>query len=150
MRMMTPIAAAILLGLSSPVLAQSPAPSAPAAKSAADIAFESRAQAFQSRMSQMQVDYQAAITGAGGDQTRGMADVEVVLTRYQPDIDRFIADFNAYIDARATAAPDDAARQELMSVKDAVGPSLRGMADDLRNGAREALSPDPAPGTAPQ
>ena len=142
------LAASAVLAFAAPALAQEApaAPPAAEAPSAASIAMEARGEAFKARMALMQGELETAITGAGSDQARGMAEVDAILARYQPDIDGFIADFDAFIDAEAAAETDEAKRSEMAAAKMGVRAALGGMSAQIRAGAQAALT---AQATAP-
>ena len=142
------LAATAVLAIATPALARQvpAAPPVAEARSAAEVAFEARGEAFQARMEQMQAELETAITGAGADQARGMAEVDAILARYQPEIDGFITDFEAFIDAEAGAEPDETKRAQMTGAKTGVRMALSGMPDQIRAGARAALA---AQATAP-
>src|SRR5690606_10769665 len=136
------LAASAALAFAAPALAQdAPAgPPAAEAKSAAKIAFEARREAFQARMEQMQGELEAAVAGAGADQTRGMADVDAILARYQPEIDGFVAEFEAFLDAESAASPDKLPPAEAESAKAGVRAALAALPAQIRTGAQSALA----------
>ncbi|WP_339932570.1 hypothetical protein [uncultured Brevundimonas sp.] len=140
--MIKALSLAAALAFATPALAGMVPQAAPAAaaKSAEEVAFEARAEVFKARMAQMNTEFEAAVDGAGGDQTRGMAAVNAVLARYQPDIAAFLTDFDQFIDSQAAGAPDDAARQGMGAAKTAVRQSLEAMPDQMRAGARTAIA----------
>ncbi|HYD26414.1 translation initiation factor IF-2 [Brevundimonas sp.] len=142
------LAASAVLAFAAPAIAQDApaAPPAAEAPSAAEVAMEARGEAFKARMELMQGELETAITGAGSDQARGMADVDAILARYQPDIDSFIADFETFIDAEAAAETDEAKRAEMSAAKMGVRAALSGIPGQIRAGAQAALS---AQATAP-
>ena len=142
------LAASAVLAFAAPALAQDApaAPPAAEAKSAAEIAFEARGEAFKARMEQMQTELEAAVTGAGPDQAKGMADVDAILARFQPEIESFITDFEAFIDAEAGAEPDETKRAEMSGAKTGVRMALSGLPAQIRAGAQAALT---AQATAP-
>ncbi|WP_332657091.1 hypothetical protein [Brevundimonas sp.] len=142
------LAASAALAFAAPALAQDApaAPPAAEAKSAAAIAFEARGEVFQTRMAQMQGELEAAVTGAGADQTRGMADVDAIIARYQPEIDGFIVDFETFIDAEAAAETDETKRAQMTGAKASVRAALSGLPAQIRAGAQTALT---AQATAP-
>jgi hypothetical protein len=109
---------------------------------------EAKAQAFEARLSQMQPELEAAVKASGGDQTKGMADVDAVLARYRPDIEGFAVALETFFDGQMATAPDDATRQQLTAAKAQVGPMLRGIPDQIRAGAPEAIASMAAPQTA--
>ncbi|WP_417230858.1 hypothetical protein [Brevundimonas sp.] len=115
-------------------------PAAAETKSPEEIVFDARAEAFKARMAQMKLEFSAAVDGAAGDQSRGMAAVEVVLARYQPDISAFLDDFDRFIASEAAGAPDDMARQGLDAAKTAVHQAIEGLPDQMRAEARTAIA----------
>jgi hypothetical protein len=149
MSMRIVLAASALLAFAAPALAQepqAPTPVAASAKSAAEIAFEAKGEAFKTRMEQMQTELEAAVTAAGADQVKGMADVDAILARYQPDIDSFITEFEAFIDAEAASETDETKRAELSGAKMGIRAALSGLPAQIRAGAQAALT---AQATAP-
>ena len=140
---MIPLIAVAVLAVAAPALArQNPPPAAvaEAPKTAEEIAFQARADAFKIRMMQMQSEFQAAVAGAQGDEARGLAAVDAVLARYQPDVAAFLGDFDRFIDTQVATAPDDTSRQALTAAKTAVRQSLEGMPAQMRAGARTAIA----------
>lgn len=145
------LAAAAVLAFAAPAIAQEapPAPPAAEAKSAAEIAFEAKGEAFQARMEQMQTELERAITGAGSDQAKGMADVDAIIARYQPEVDTFITDFEAFIDSEAATAPDEATRAQLEGAKTGVRAALSSLPAQIRAGAEAALTAQATAAAAP-
>ncbi|MFN3930356.1 MAG: translation initiation factor IF-2 [Brevundimonas sp.] len=147
------LAASAALAFAAPALAQD-APAAPAAAAAeapspAAIALEAQGEAFKGRMDEMKVEIEAAIAGAGSDQAKGMADVDAILARYQPDIDGFVVAFGTFIDAEAAAATDESERAELTGAKAGVETALSSIPAQVRAAAQAALAAQAAPPTAP-
>ena len=137
------LAAAATLAFAAPAFAQeaaAPAPAAAPAKSAAELEMEAKAQAFEARMGQLQPELEAAIMASGGDQTKGMADVDAVLARYQPDIEGFATQLEAFIDGEIATTTDEAKRQEMTAARAQVGPALRGIPAQIRAGAAQAIA----------
>ena len=137
------LAATATLAFAAPAFAQeaaAPAPAAAPAKSAAEIEMEAKAQAFEARMGQLQPELEAAIMASGGDQTKGMADVDAVLARYQPDIEGFATQLEAFIDGEIATTTDEAKRQEMTAARAQVGPALRGIPAQIRAGAAQAIA----------
>ena len=140
------LAASAVLAFAAPAFAQdAPAPAAPPAAaaeapSAAELELEAKGEAFKARMALMQGEIEAAVTGAGSDQAKGLADVDAILARYQPDIEGFIVAFEAYIDTESAAAPDEATRAEMQGAKTTMRTALGGLPAQIREGAREALA----------
>lgn len=146
------LAATATLAFAAPAFAQeapvaAPAPAEAPAKSAAEIEMEAKAQAFEARMAQLQPELEAAITASGGDQTKGMADVDAVLARFQPDIEGFATELEAFIDSEIATTTDDAKRQGMTAARAEVGPALRGIPAQIRAGAAQAIA---AQAAAPQ
>jgi len=145
------LAASAVLAFAAPAIAQD-APAAPPvaeAKSANEIAFEAKGEAFQARMEQMQGELEAAVTGAGTDQAKGMADVDAIIARYQPEVDAFIVEFESFIDTEAGSAPDDATRAQLEGAKTGVRMALTGLPAQIRAGAQAALTAQATAAAAP-
>lgn len=146
------LAASAVLAFAAPALAQE-APAAPAAAAPAEeapspaaIELEAKGEAFKVRMDEMKAEIEAAIAGAGTDQAKGMADVDAILVRYQPDIDGFVAAFGTFIDAEAAAAPTEDERAELIGAKASVEAALSSIPVQVRAAAEAAMA---AQATAP-
>ncbi|WP_292032003.1 MULTISPECIES: hypothetical protein [unclassified Brevundimonas] len=153
------LAATATLAFAAPALAQeapaaapqASAPAVPAApKSAEELAMEAKADAFEARMAQMQPELEAAVRGSGGDQAKGLADVNVVLARYQPDIEAFATAVEGFFDAQIAASTDDAAKQQMTAARAQVGPALRGIPDQIRAGVPQAIASLNAAPATPQ
>lgn len=147
------LAASAVLAFAAPALAQE-APAAPAAAEAetpspAAIELEAKGEAFKVRMDEMKAEIETAIAGAGTDQTKGLADVDAILARYQPDIDGFVAAFDTFIDAEAAAAPNETERAELLGAKAGVGAALSGLPGQVRAAAEAALAAQATAAAAP-
>ncbi|MBI2261466.1 MAG: translation initiation factor IF-2 [Caulobacterales bacterium] len=147
------LAASAVLAFAAPAFAQdAPAapPAAAEAPSAAALELEAKGEAFKARMTLMQGEIEAAITGAGSDQAKGLADVDAILARYQPDIDGLIVAFDAFIDAEAASAPDEATKTEMQEAKTAMRTALSGLPAQVRGAAQSALAAQAAaPAAAP-
>jgi hypothetical protein len=149
------LAATATLAFAAPVFAQeapaaAPAPAEAPAKSAAEVEMEAKAQAFEARMAQLQPELEAAITASGGDQTKGMADVDAILARYQPEIEGFAAQLEAFIDSEIAATTDESKRQQMTAARAQVGPALRGIPAQIRAGAAQAIAAQAAAPATPQ
>lgn len=144
------LAATVALAVAAPALAQdtsaaSPPPAAAptaveTAKSPEVLAFEARSEAFGARLTQFQTELEAAIAASGGDQTKGMTEVEIILARYEPEIDAFVPELEAFYDRQIAAAADDAQRQALTTAKTANSTFLRGMVDHARTVAPQFIT----------
>ena len=148
------LAASAVLAFAAPALAQE-APAAPAAAAPAEappspaaIELEAKGEAFKARMDEMKGEIETAVAGAGADQDKGMADVDAILVRYQPDIDGFIAAFDTFIDAESAAAPDETRRAELQGAKAGVRAALSSLPAQVRAAAQTALAAQAAPPAA--
>lgn len=149
------LAATATLAFAAPAFAQeapaaAPAPAEAPAKSAAEVEMEAKAQAFEARMAQLQPELEAAIIASGGDQTKGMADVDAVLARYQPEIEGFAAQLEAFIDSEIAATTDENKRQQMTAARAQVGPALRGIPAQIRAGAAQAIAAQAAAPATPQ
>lgn len=145
------LAASAALAFAAPALAQNApaAPPAAEAKSAAEIAMDAKGEAFGVRMDQLQTELAAAVTAAGADQVKGMADVDAILARYQPDIETFMNDFDAFIDEMAAAEQDETKRAEMANAKVGVRAALGGLPAQMRAGAEIALQAQATAAAAP-
>lgn len=148
------LAASATLAFAAPAFAQDAPPARPAAaeapapapvKSAEEVEMEARAEAFQARMTQMGPELEAAVKASGGDQTKGMADIDAVLARYQPDIESFASALDAFFDAQIASAPDDATREQMTAAKGQAGPMLRAVPEQIRAQAAQAITAQGAP-----
>ena len=148
----TPVFAAPVFAQEAPAAAPAPVdvPAPPATKSAAEIEMEAKAKAFETRMAQLQPELEAAVAASGGDQTKGMADVDAVLARYQPAIEDFAVQLEAFIDSEIATTTDEAKRQEMTAARAQVGPALRGIPAQIRAGAAQAIAAQAAAPATPQ
>lgn len=155
-------AVAATFAFAAPALAQETAPAAPAPAQAAppapkspeEAAMEAKATAFRTSMQQMQGELAAAVQGAGADQAKGLADVDVVLARYQPQFDAFATDLEAFIDGEIAKEGDAAKREEMTKDRAEAGTAIRGIPAMIRTQAQQALAaqanPAPAAPATPQ
>lgn len=131
--------AAVLLA-ATPALAQeaAPAPPPPASDTAAaEAAFEARAEAFEGRIRQMGEEMGAAIAAAGADRAKRTADLDAIQARYQPEMDAFADDLEAFVMPQIAAMP--AAEQAgARTGFDAGMAQLRGMPAMIRAQAEQA------------
>lgn len=153
---LTLAAAAATFAFAAPALAQEAAPAAPPAaeaqpQSPEEAAMETKALAFRDSMQQMQGELVTAVQGAGADQAKGLADVDVVLAKYQPSFDAFATDLEAFIDSQIAKESDAAKREEMTRDRAEAGPAIRGIPATIRAQAEQALAAqaNPAP-AAPQ
>lgn len=155
MRLLTPLAATAALLLAGPVLAQEAAPTAPAAaapaapervKSAEELALEADAQAFQSRMQAMRGEIGAAMQASAGDQAKATADIDLVLARYQPEIDGFAGKVETFLNGQAALTSDEGQKQGLAAAATQASASIRTIPDQVRASVQQAFT---AAATAP-
>lgn len=95
-----------------PAFAQTAPPSAEVAApppSAEQIAFQTRADAFGAMIQTMAQEMQDAVTVAGADTAKRDTDLDAIETRYQPQVDEFIAALQTFVDGQAAAMPADQA-----------------------------------------
>ncbi|MNR52409.1 hypothetical protein D3C85_1722550 [compost metagenome] len=90
-------------------------------------------------MAQLQAELEAVIAAAGGDQAKGMADIEIILARYEPEIDAFVPEIEAFYDSQIAAA-DDSQRETLINTKTASSAFLRGMTSHVRTVAPDFIT----------
>lgn len=93
----------------SPTLAQETAPPPPPASdtAAAEAAIEARAEAFEGRIRQMGEEMGAAITAAGPDRAKRTADLDAIQARYQPEMEAFASELEAFVLPQIAAMPAD-------------------------------------------
>lgn len=160
MRLLTPLAATAALLLAGPVLAQEAAPTAPAAaaapaapervKSAEELALEADAQAFQGRMQAMRGEIGAAMQASAGDQAKATADIDLVLSRYQPEIDGFAGKVETFLNGQAALTSDEGQKQGLAAAATQASASIRTIPDQVRASVQQAFTTAAAaPAAAP-
>lgn len=153
------LAATASLALAAPAFAQdapaTPPPPATSkeAKSPDVLAFETRSEAFGARLDQFQTELEAAISAAGGDQAKGMAEIEIIIARYEPEIDAFVPELEAFFDSQIAVAANDAEREALTTAKTSNSTGLRGMANHVRTVSPQfitaaAAAPAPSSGAS--
>lgn len=122
MSLRTALAAAAVLALATPVFAQDAPAADPAAAAQAETeaAFEAKGQAFQQAMATMRGEMQAAFTAAAGDQAKASADMDVIAARYQPQVDAFALELDAFITSQLPVMPPEAQAQMTQ-----MGPMIR-------------------------
>ena len=154
--MIRPLCFAAALMLASPAFAQTaPAPTAPAQAAPAETppspeaaAFEARSDAFGARIQTMAQEMQDALTAAGADTARRASDLDAIEARYQPEVDAFIADLQAFIETQAsTLSPDEAAqmRAGVMAALPQIQGVPRMVRTQIEQGAATAATPPAAP-----
>lgn len=144
-------ATAAALILAGPALAQdaAPAPAAPPA-SVEQQAMEARGAEFEARMDAMGKDLEAAVEAGGGDEAKTMSDVDVVLARYQPDIDGFAVALEAFLHAESEKTADPEQKAGYAGAAAQAKAAISSIPDQVRAGVRQGLSNAPAaPATAP-
>ena len=146
---MRPIIAAAALLAASPALAQQtpppPAATAPVSPpdAAAEAAFQARGQAFEGRVRQMGEEMGAAIVAAGPDRARRATDLDAIQARYQPEMDAFATDLEAFVLPQINALPADQQPEARAAMASAVA-QLRGLPATLRAQAEQAADTPPA------
>lgn len=137
--------AAAAFALTGPAFAQEPPapPTAIEVDPAAEAALEARAELFESRMAQMEIDMQAAISAADGDQAKLTASLDDVVARYQPDADAFADELKVFIDSQIGAMPLEA-QEALRSSAPLIDAQVRGAPAQARDGVLAAQAQTPA------
>jgi hypothetical protein len=149
MSLRTVLAAAAILALATPVLAQTAPAADPVAEAAgAEAAFEARAEAFQQAMGTMEGEMRTALTAAGADRAKANADLDAIAARYQPQADAFANELDAFITSQLPVMPPEAQAQMAQ-----MGPALRaqitGAPATIKAGLLQQAAAAAAP-TAPQ
>lgn len=135
--------AAAVFTLAAPAFAQegtAPAAAVQGAPSAEVRAFEIKAEAFTARLAQLQSELETAIAAAGGDQSRGMAAVEAIIARYEPEIDAFVPELESFFDAQIAIATSDEQKVSLAESKADNSLRLRGMVQHIRTFAPDFIA----------
>lgn len=68
----------------------------------------------------MRGEMQAAFTAAAGDQAKASADMDVIAARYQPQVDAFALELDAFITSQLPVMPPEAQAQMTQ-----MGPMIR-------------------------
>jgi hypothetical protein len=137
---------AAALMAATPALAQEAAPTPPPASdtAAAEAAFEARAQAFEGRIRQMGEEMGAAIAAAGADRAKRTADLDAIQARYQPEMDAFATDLEAFVLPQIAAMPADQ-QAGARAGFDAGMTQIRGLPAMIRAQAEQSADAPPAP-----
>lgn len=155
MRLMTPLAATAALMLAAPVMAQdapvappviAAAPAPEPAKSAEELALEADAAVFQTTMQTMSADIGNAMVAAAGDAAKATADVDVVLARYEPQIEAFAVKVETFLAAQAAASTVEAEKTALAAASAQASLGLRSIPAQVR---ASVLAQMTAPAAAP-
>jgi hypothetical protein len=145
---MRSIVFAAALMVVSPALAQETAAPPPASDAAsAEAAFEARAEAFEGRIRQMGEEMGVAIADAGPDLAKRDADLDAIEARYQPEIDAFVSDLEAFVGPQFATLPADQQAGARTGFEAGMA-QIRGLPAMMRAQAEQAADAPPAP-TAP-
>ncbi|GAA0641603.1 translation initiation factor IF-2 [Brevundimonas lenta] len=150
------LAAALVVGsLAGPALARQqpaapPAAQAPAEpRSDAEMAMNARGEAFSGRMDQMKAELQVAMDDPATDAAGKTAATDAILNRYQPEIDAFAGELEAFFRSEAGKPENVSQRDQLLAAADAAPPAIRGIPQIVRTAVQQALTAPPA-AAAPQ
>jgi hypothetical protein len=154
MRILTSLTAAAALFAAVPAMAQE-APAAPPAAEAPmspeEAALNAKAQVFSSHMQAMGTELEAAITAAGSDTTKAMADVDVILERNRPEINAFADEVAAFLNGEAAKSTDAEEKAGLTQAATNASAAIKAIPDQARAGIYERLTtPAPAAPATPQ
>lgn len=146
------VAAALMLatpGLAQTAPAPAPAQAAPAEAppSPEEAAFEARSEAFSGRIQTMAQEMQDAVTAAGTDTAKRSSDLDAIEARYQPEVDAFITDLQAFIETQAGALSPDQAAQMRAGVAAAL-PQIQGITHQVRGQIEQGAATAAAPPAA--
>lgn len=136
---------AAVLATAAPVSAQDGAPpaSAPSPSAAAEAAFQARGQAFEGRVRQMGEEMGAAVVSAGPDRARRATDLDAIQTRYQPEMDAFASDLEAFVLPQINALPADQQPEARAAMASAIA-QLRDLPATLRAQVEQSADTPPA------
>jgi hypothetical protein len=143
---MRSILVAVALMAATPTLAQEavPAPAPASDTTAAEAAFEARAEAFEGRIRQMGEEMGAAIVAAGTDRARRAADLEAIEARYQPEMDAFASDLEGFVLPQIAALPADQQSGARAGIEAAMT-QIRGLPAMIRAQAEQSADSPPSP-----
>lgn len=149
MNLRTALAAAAVLAVSTPALAQEtpaqPEVEAPAREpTAEEIAFGQRAEAFDGRMQAMITEIQTMLADGATSGDQKTQALEVILANYSPEINGFANDLQAFL-LGAQSRSTDPAEQAAIAEALAQGPAgVRSIPDQVRAGVAQAIAAEQA------
>jgi hypothetical protein len=135
------VVAAAVMAAPLPALAQTA--EAPAAVQAAETtspeeaAFEVRAEAFGQRIQTMAGEMQAAV--AAGDAAKQDADLDAIQARYQPDVDAFVADLQAFVTSQTVGKTTEEVQGMETGLAMAL-PQIQGITGQVRSQVEQAAA----------
>lgn len=153
MNLRTALAAAAVLAVSTPALAQEtpaqPAPEAPAREpTAEELAFAQRGEAFNASMETMITEIRTMLADANTNGEQKTQALEAILANYNPQINAFADELQAFLTARQAEATDPA-EQAALAEAVAQGPAgVRAIPDQVRQGVAQAIAAAEAEATA--
>ena len=156
MRLLTPLAAAAVLFAAVPAMAQEtpaapPAAPAEAPPSPEEAALNAKAEVFSAHMQAMGRELEAALTAAGSDTTKAMADVDVILDRNRPEINTFADEVAAFLNGESAKSTDPEEKAGLAQAAAQASTAIKAIPDQARAGIYERLTTPPtAAPAAPQ
>lgn len=130
------VAFAAALAAASPPIAQDAAPPAALAPAppSPDAEINAAAAVFRTQVEAMNAEVRTAVQAAGSNRRRASARVEEILTRYQPGIEGFAVQLEAWFGQRAAAAATDEARASVVQTGADSVARVRGVPDQVRAG----------------
>lgn len=142
MTLRTVLAAAAVLALSTPAMAQEAGQPAQAAAQASpeQLAFAQRAEAFDGRMQAMVAEIQSMLSDPASDAAAKRANLETILGQYSPDINGFADQLQAFLVQQRAASTNP---QEQAAIDQAMqnGPAnVRAIPDQVRQGVNNAIA----------
>lgn len=145
MNLRTALAAAAVLAVSTPALAQEtpvqPAPEAPAREpTAEEIAFSQRAEAFDGRMQSMITEIQTMLADGATNGAQKTQALEGILATYTPEINSFANDLQAFLTARQAVATDPAEQAAIAQALAQAPAGVRAIPDQVRQGVAQAIA----------
>lgn len=167
MRLLTPIAAALMLAATpAAVLAQeaaqdvAPPSGAPGEAAQADspeeAALEAKGEAFEAQMNQMSAELEAIVGDPTKDAATATAEADAVVDRYAPGMTAFAAEVEAFLKAEADKPENADKKDEMVAAGAQAAAAISAIPDQVRAGVRRgiaerdaALTTTPAPTPAP-
>lgn len=156
MRLLSSVAAAAVLAVAAPALAQeaAPAPQAPAAapaeaKSPEEAALEAKGEAFEAQMEQMNTELEAVVQDQNKDATTKTAEANAVIDRYAPGMTTFADEVEAFLKAESEKPENAEKKSELLAASTQASAAIRSIPEQIRAGVQQAITAQAAAPAAP-
>jgi len=140
MTLRTVLAAAAVLLMSSPALAQEAGQPAQPQPTASQLAFAQTGEAFDARMQTMIGDIQAMLADSNTDGAQKRAALETILASYTPEINTFAGQLQSFLQAEQANTSDPAQQARIAQALQNGPAAVRAIPDQVRQGVNEAIA----------